>query len=175
MLNHFLYVHVTLPTQILKVMESFMKELDDFVKIINSCFNKQVSKWKESDLQRVIDWADYFKKACDRMEGRRSLIQSVNKHTQHTCTKYGYLYEGRPIDWEVISCSHGCIFKALIENPNLPNELRNVIYNSYLPSYNMAAKTDRHSTEAFSHRLLEAHSDLSRVLYQQPTPLCKYC
>ena len=39
-----------------------MKELDDFVKIINSCFNKQVSKWKESDLQRVIDWADYFKK-----------------------------------------------------------------------------------------------------------------
>lgn len=67
------------------------------------------------------------------------------------------------------------VLQALIENPNLPNELRNVIYNSYLPSYNMAAKTDRHSTEAFSHRLLEAHSDLSRVLYQQPTPLCKYC
>lgn len=39
-----------------------MAELDDFIKIIYSCFTKQVSKWKESDLQRVIDWADYFKK-----------------------------------------------------------------------------------------------------------------
>lgn len=67
------------------------------------------------------------------------------------------------------------VLQALIENPNLPNELRNVIYNIYLPSYNMAAKTDGDSTEAFSHCLLEAHSDLSRVLYQQPTPLCKYC
>ena len=39
-----------------------MAELDDFIKIIYSCFTNQVSKWKESDLQRVIDWADYFKK-----------------------------------------------------------------------------------------------------------------
>lgn len=39
-----------------------MKELDDFVRIINSCFTDEVSKWKESDLRRVIDWADYFSK-----------------------------------------------------------------------------------------------------------------
>lgn len=39
-----------------------MKELDDFVKIISNCFTEQVAKWKESDLRRVIDWADYFKK-----------------------------------------------------------------------------------------------------------------
>lgn len=39
-----------------------MKELDDFIKIMNSCLTEQVSKWKESDLQRVVDWADYFKK-----------------------------------------------------------------------------------------------------------------
>lgn len=39
-----------------------MKELDDFVKIISSCFTEQVAKWKESDLRRVIDWADYFEK-----------------------------------------------------------------------------------------------------------------
>lgn len=57
-----LNVDVTLPTQIQEVMESFMKELDNFVKIINSCFTDQVLNWKESDLQRVIDWADYFKK-----------------------------------------------------------------------------------------------------------------
>ena len=39
-----------------------MAKLDDFIKIMHSCFTKQVSKWKESDLQRVFDWADYFKK-----------------------------------------------------------------------------------------------------------------
>ena len=39
-----------------------MAKLDDFIKIIHSCFTTQVSKWKESDLQRVFDWADYFEK-----------------------------------------------------------------------------------------------------------------
>lgn len=56
------------PTYIQQVMELFMKELDDFVKIINSCFTEEVSKWKESDLQRVIDWGDYFKKVKSSYE-----------------------------------------------------------------------------------------------------------
>ena len=49
-----------------------MKELDDFVKIISNCFTEQVAKWKESDLRRVIDWADYF----DKVNLRTSLQSS---------------------------------------------------------------------------------------------------
>jgi len=43
-------------------MESFTSKLDEFVVIIQTCFTETVSEWKESDLQRVIDWADYFNK-----------------------------------------------------------------------------------------------------------------
>lgn len=152
-------------------MDSFMAELDDFIKIIYSCFTKQVSKWKESDLQRVIDWADYFKKACDRMQARQSLTHRVNKHLELVSTKCGYFYDGKPLDWKLISCSHGCIFKALIENSSLPDELRNAICNEYLPSCKMTNTTDECSTELLA-PLLKIHSDLSRAVHQQPR-LCE--
>ena len=63
--------------------------------------------------------------------------------------------------------------QALVENPNLPTELRNVICKGYSSSYGVSVKGDGHSKELLSSQLLKVHSDLSRAFYQHPT-LCKW-
>ena len=58
-------------------MESFISKLDEFVIIIQSCFTSKVSEWKESDLQRVIDWADYFTKVKISYELKKTTKMSL--------------------------------------------------------------------------------------------------
>ena len=48
------------------------------------------------------------------MKARQSLTHRVNKHLELVSTKCGYFYDGKPLDWELVSCSHGCIFKVLL-------------------------------------------------------------
>ena len=50
--------------------------------------------------------------ACDRMKARQSLTHTVNKHLECVSTKYGCLYDGKPLDWELVSCSRGYIAKV---------------------------------------------------------------
>lgn len=64
-------------------------------------------------------------------------------------------------------------FQALVENPNLPTELHNVICKGYLSSYDVAGKSDGHSKELLFSQLLDVHFDISRAVYQYPT-LCKW-
>ena len=122
------------------------------------------------------------------MKTRQSLTQTVNKYLEYLSTKCGYFYDGKPLDWQLTSCSHGCIFKvfwlnsfylyvmkhsilqALIENFSLPDELR-MICKRYLPSCNMTTKTDEHSTGLLV-PLLRIHCDLSKVVYQHPRVVC---
>jgi len=52
-------------------MESFTSKLNEFAIILQTCFTEKVSEWKVSDLQRVIDWADYFRKVKFSYECRK--------------------------------------------------------------------------------------------------------
>ena len=43
-------------------MESLLTNAATYVEVLSNCSSAKVAHWKQEDLQRAINWAEYFKR-----------------------------------------------------------------------------------------------------------------
>ena len=43
-------------------MDSLLENAGTYVNVLETCSSAEVARWKEEDLERAVNWAQYFKR-----------------------------------------------------------------------------------------------------------------
>ena len=46
-------------------MDSLLESAKTYIDVLKSCSSDKVANWKSEDLERAVNWAEYFKRVRD--------------------------------------------------------------------------------------------------------------
>ena len=47
------------------VMDSLVESASTYAEVLRNCSSVKVAEWKQEDLERAVNWAEYFKRVSD--------------------------------------------------------------------------------------------------------------
>ncbi|XP_019853556.1 PREDICTED: uncharacterized protein LOC109582926 [Amphimedon queenslandica] len=113
-------------------MDSLLNNAENYIRILKICRTSQVSGWKQSDLERAINWSKLFGKAYDKLLLAKPKIQlefndKFNQRFLVSTRKSGtadasfqQMFGIETLSLEFLGTrSYDYLIKALVENPAL--------------------------------------------------------
>jgi hypothetical protein len=83
-------------------MDSLLESAKTFIDVLQNCSSDKVANWKAEDLERAVNWAEYFKRVQSRMQKKATLVGKFDAQLKEIGLQAGMRFGNRELSSEFL-------------------------------------------------------------------------
>ncbi|CAI8037081.1 hypothetical protein GBAR_LOCUS20744 [Geodia barretti] len=143
-------------------MDSLLESASTYAEVLRNCSSVKVAEWKQEDLERAVNWAEYFKRVNARLQKKPALVRKFDTQLKEISSQTGGRFAQKTLSTEFLGNSLDYLIMSLLENPYLPEGIKELVHQKYATEDHHKHMEKYASTQALFATLTAMHNKLSK-------------